>query len=283
MSSGSELTAPIRLWADVGFLGEGRTEKLDLLLPAGPAPEGGFPAVVMIHGGGFGGGSKNSQGNVANSVRLARAGFAVANIDYLLATRQRRSWPTALHDCKNAVRYLRIHAGRHGINPERISVIGFSAGGQLALLAGLTAGDTALSPEAPYPGVSDEVHAVVNFFGGTNFLTRRVVGKDGEPTSEPYYATARGLLGSHYPTQNPELWAQASPVTHVRADAPPILTIHGKRDRAVDYHQATELADALDRVGASNRLILVPELGHGFGGNPIPDELFSEVVGFLNQ
>lgn len=272
---------PVRVWTDVDYLEQGRTEKLDLFYPAGPPPESGFPAVVLIHGGGFGGGARSRPGNVANSLRLAQAGIVVANIDYRLATRQKRSWPVALHDCKNAVRHLRVHADRYRIDPGRISVVGFSAGGQLALLVGLTAGNDELAPERPYPGVSDEVRSVVNFFGGTNFLTRRVVGPDGEPTAEPYYATAQGLLGSQSPDRDPERWAQASPVTHVHAGAPPVLTIHGKRDKGVDYHQAIELATALDRVGAPNRLIMPPDLGHGFGTLSIPDELFSEVLRFL--
>lgn len=273
----------VRVWSDLPFLDPDRSEKLDLFLPAGPPPPGGFPAVVLIHGGGFGGGSKNAPGNIANSLSLARKGFAVANIDYLLATPQKRSWPIALHDCKNAVRFLRTQAASYQINTDRISVMGASAGGQLALLVGLTTNQKDLASESPYPGISDKVHRVIDLFGGTNFLTRRVVGSDGEPTDKPYYATAQGLLGSQTPDNNPELWAQASPVTHVHPDAPPILIIHGKKDKAVDYHQALELAAALERVGAPHTLVLVPDLGHGFGTKGMPDEMLTEIVSFLNQ
>ena len=271
----------IRVWTDVNYLGSDRAEKLDLFIPPAPTGQTRVPAVVLIHGGGFGGGSKDSPGNVANSLRLARSGIAVANIDYLLARPGRPSWPQVLFDCKNAVRFVRLHADRLGIDPERISVMGGSAGGQLALLTGLTAGHEELTDDTLYPKIKDNVHRVVNLFGGTNFATRRKTDRDGNPTDEPAYATAYGLLGTPTPDRAPETWALASPVTHARADAPPVLTIHGLKDRAVDHHQAKELAAALDRVGAANALILVPNLGHGFGTKPIPDELFAEIVRFL--
>ncbi|EIP98073.1 esterase/lipase [Opitutaceae bacterium TAV1] len=288
----------IRVLPDVDYLGSDRAEKLDLYLPAGPVPEGGFPAVVFIHGGGFGAGSKDRVGTMANCLRLARDGVAAASIDYTLAAPQKPSWPLVIHDCKNAVRFMRVHAARHNINPGRISVMGGSAGGQLALLVAFTAGDKELEPESPWPGVPDHVRAVVNFYGGTNFATRRKTSANGEPTDVPFYATGSGLVGGKTPASNPALWAQASPVTHVRPGLPPVLTIHGKRDRAVDYHQATELADALNKAGVPNKLILLPGVGHGitFDGwqakpmrmeKPVevPDgiNLWDEIVRFLKQ
>lgn len=288
----------LRVFPDVDYLGVDRAEKLDLYLPDGTPPEGGFPAVVMIHGGGFGAGSKDRVGNMANCLRLARNGIAVANIDYTLATKAKPSWPQVIYDCKNGVRFLRVHAGHYKINPERICVMGGSAGGQLALLVAFTSGNKELAPVVPYPDVSDHVRAVVNLYGGTNFATRRKTDPNGEPTDVPFYATGSGLVGGTSPASNPTLWAQASPVTHVRPGLPPVLTIHGKRDRAVDYHQAAELAVALDQAGVVNRLILLPGVGHGISfdgwqGRPmrldkpieVPDgmDLWSEIVGFLKQ
>lgn len=270
-------------WKNVDYLGPQRTEKLDVYLPDGPPPKSGYPAVVLIHGGGFGGGSKDSPGNVALSTRLARASIVVANIDYLLAKPGKPSWPRVLHDCKNAVRFVRAHSGRLGVDPDRISVMGASAGGQLALLVGLTTGHEKLTPGTPYPEIPDNVRSVVNLFGGTNFATRRKTDRNGEPTDEPAYATAYGLLGTPTPDRDPENWALASPVTHAHADAPPILTIHGIRDRGVNHQQAKEMAEALDRVGAPNKLILVPDLGHGFGTKGIPDDLFAEILRFLTR
>lgn len=278
----------VKIYTDVGFLEAGRKEALDLYIPAGAAPSGGFPAVVLVHGGGFVGGNKSDATPSLSSLLLAKRGFVVANINYCLSNPAAPTWPAPVMDCKNAVRFLRKFSAEYGVDPGNISIMGFSAGGQLALLAGMTESNIALEPEAPYPGVSSKVAAIVDFYGGTHFATRRKPNQTGAPTQEHYYDSGRNLLGGKGPEDNPALWELASPVSHVDPKDPPVLIVHGTGDTVVDYLQAEELARTLDGVGVPNKLILLPAVGHSFSLDKPKKasgsvDLTDEVVGFLRN
>lgn len=258
----TDSSSTVQVIANLDYLDAGRSEKLDIFLPPDATLGEPKPGVVFLHGGGFRREDKAQPGPASSCRVLAENGFVVANINYALA--KKPNWPLPVLDGKNAVRFLRANAVKYHVDPNRISIMGTSAGGQLALLVALTSGVAALEPPSPYPGVSAAVNAVVNFYGGTDFVTRKKPDANGQPTSEPYYLTASTLLGSKEPSDNPELWAAASPVTYVRPEVPPVLTVHGKRDRVVDYFQAIELAAALDRNRVPNKLILLGNAGHSF-------------------
>src|SRR5688572_3661461 len=115
----------VRITNDVAYLAPDRSEKLDLYLPADPAPGKLSPALVWIHGGGWTGGTKNEARAKNVCGTLAEAGYVAVSIDYRLGE---RAWPTNLHDCKNAVRFLRANADRYHVDPNRIAVAGGSAG-----------------------------------------------------------------------------------------------------------------------------------------------------------
>ena len=121
---------------DVAYLAPGRAEKLDLYLPAARATGVRSPAVVIIHGGGWTNGDKGASREFNIGTTLAKAGYVAASVNYQIEGAER--WPTNLLDCKNAVRFLRAGAERHGVDVDRIGVIGGSAGGHLALLVGYT-------------------------------------------------------------------------------------------------------------------------------------------------
>ena len=122
---GAAESAP-RVVKDVTFLAPDRAEKLDVYLPTA-LPAGTLaPAVVWIHGGGWTGGTKNETRAAEICGTLAAAGYVAVSIDYRLGD---GAWPTNLHDCKNAVRFLRAHAAEYHIDPKRIAVAGGSAGG----------------------------------------------------------------------------------------------------------------------------------------------------------
>src|ERR1043165_2549634 len=111
--------------ADLAYLTPDRAEKLDLYLPAPPAAGKLSPAVVWIHGGGWTGGTKDEARAKEICTTLAEAGYVAVSIDYKLGD---GAWPTNLHDCKNAGRFLRAHAAEYHLDPERIGVAGGSAG-----------------------------------------------------------------------------------------------------------------------------------------------------------
>jgi acetyl esterase/lipase len=248
----------VRVLADVAFLAPGRAEKLDVYLPA-PPPAGKLsPAVVWIHGGGWTGGTKNEARAKNICTTLVNAGYVALNIDYRLGD---GAWPTNLHDCKNAVRFLRTRAAVWRVDPDRIAVAGGSAGGHLALMVGYTAGVAELEPAAPYPGVSSAVRAVIDMYGISDLRTRREVAAGGAVTER---IRAPGPVGVFGPADSAAIYRLASPVTHIGKTTPPTLILHGDKDATVDLLQSQDLAAALAKAGVPHELVVVPGAGHTF-------------------
>jgi acetyl esterase/lipase len=247
---------------DVAFLAPDRAEKLDVYLPATGGTEL-RPGFVWIHGGGWTGGTKNEARATNVCGTLARAGYVAVSVDYRLGD---GAWPTLLFDCKNAVRFLRAQAARYRIDPARIAVGGGSAGGHLALMVALTAGQPGLEPEGaatPYAGVSSAVRCGVNLYGITNILTRRQVAADGTPGEIRPPEGAHLRVYSARDAADP-VFRLASPVNHLSPASVPLLTLHGRRDATVDYLQAEELDRVARERGARHELVLLERAGHTF-------------------
>ena len=208
---------------------------------------------------------------------LANAGYIAVSVNY--ETRSGMRWPNNLHDCKNAVRWLRKNAAELGVDPERIGVIGGSACGHLALMVAYTADHPELSPIEPYLGISDKVSACVNMYGIANLLTRRVTLKDGTPTKE--LKTHRLFKESR--EENPDKWRAASPVNYVDAKSPPTLILHGTKDTTVDRNQSKELYGVLEKAGFESKLKLIEGAGHAWPLKTDKFDLRPEVVAFFNR
>jgi acetyl esterase/lipase len=239
-----------------------RPLELDLYLPEDrPAP-----VVVFLHGGGWRVGSRRSGGPAfpGSSLfeRVVAAGVAVASVDYRLTGEA--VWPAQLHDAKAAVRWLRARAGELGLDPERVAAWGESAGGHLAALLGLTAGDPALEGDVGVTGPSSAVSAVAAWYPPTD-----LAGIAADLGTDPTDATTREaqLLGAPVPSV-PEAAAQASPVTHVTPDAPPFLLLHGADDRKVPCAQSERLHSALVEAGVEAELVFYPGADHMWLGAP---------------
>jgi acyl-CoA thioesterase-1 len=276
------LAGKIRVVRDVEFLEPDRAEKLDLYHPPMETEKKGqFPALVWIHGGGWAGGEKDARREQVIGGALARAGYVVASIDYKLG-RTENAWPQNLLDCKNAVRFLRANAEKYNIDPGRIAVGGGSAGGHLALMVGLTAGQKDLEPVAPYPGVSSAVRCVLNFYGVTNLLTRRETRPDGTPTGK--LKSGGGLLRAFgAKSASDPVLRLASPVSHINRSSVPVLTLHGRADTTVDYMQAEELDRELTKCGVPHETIWLDGIGHTFDletwkGKKLPRNIKPDVL-----
>lgn len=277
-------SAAVSVQTDLGFLEAGRKEKLDLYLPS-PAPTAArrAPALVWIHGGGWMGGTKSEARAKEICTTLAEAGYVAISIDYRLGP---GAWPQNLHDCKNAVRYLRAHANRLGVDPQRIAVAGGSAGGHLALMVAYTAGLPEFEPKTPYAGFTSEVDCVINLYGITNILTRREVDKSGNPLGSAKLGGALGVFGAR-DASDPVL-RLGSPVSHLKPTSPPTLILHGRADATVDYLQAEELAAALEAQGVPHELLLLDQVGHTFafqtwGKKKLSRDLRPVVFAFLER
>jgi len=262
---------------DLDFLGADRTEKLDLYRGEGSTADDRLPAVVIIHGGGWAKGDKYRMREYVSGTSLAKAGYVAVSINY--ETRSKKRWPNNLHDCKNAVRWLRKNFETLGVDPDRIGVIGGSAGGHLALMVAYTGDHADLSPEAPYPDVSDKVSACVNMYGITNLMTRKVAADDGTPTEE-----LKGhRLFKESREDDPEKWKLASPVNYISKDSPPTLTFHGTKDSVVDRDQAQELHDKLVEAGADSTLQMVKNAGHAWPLKTKKFDFTGDMVSFFDS
>ena len=275
----------VEVRGDISFLTPDRLEKLDLYLTKNRNAGEKSPAVLLIHGGGWKEGDKRQAREIEFGMTLAQNGFVAASINYAL--RSAGKFPQNLQDCKNGIRYLRAHADELGIDPNRISVMGGSAGGHLALLVAYTADQPNLAPSQPYPGVSDKVSSVVDFYGISNLATRKETDPNGKPLKiEPLDSTTQSIFGS-----TPQDWKKASPITYVKRDVPPTLILHGKKDTTVDSDQSQELADALRKAGATFEIIWLPNAPHSFSfqhavpksKKPLEKDVGPAVLSFLKK
>ena len=229
---------------------------LDLHVPGSPG--GAAPVVVWIHGGGFSSGDRRylpdtmAAGSVFEA--LLKAGMAVATIDYRLAGEAH--FPAQLDDVNDALRYLRAFADELGVDPQRIGVWGESAGGVLAALAALT---------------TEPVSAAVLWYAPSDLTS---------PQFERPTGAVSKLLGSP-PSQQPELAAQASPITHVSAKAPPFLLIHGTADQAVPAEHSQRLHELLQAAGARSTFHPVIGMGHELAGCADIERLITDSVRFF--
>ncbi|GIX07327.1 MAG: hypothetical protein KatS3mg115_1730 [Candidatus Poribacteria bacterium] len=224
---------------------------LDLYLPV-PLPSRPQPLIVWIHGGAWMGGDKDP----CPFWHFAGEGFVVASISYRLS--HEAIFPAQLEDCKAAIRWLRAHAGEYGIHPERIGVVGHSAGGHLAALVGVT-GWTRQFDRGEHLEESSAVQAVCDMAGPTDFLQNdaHTFGPLADLPDSPWSLLIGGRISEH-----PDRVAQANPITYIRSECPPFLVIHGERDEIVPFHQSVLLVEALKGSGVPVEFLAFPEADH---------------------
>jgi acetyl esterase/lipase len=229
-------------------------EHLQLNLARPSSGDGPFPAILCIHGGGFRAGTR--EGYDALCIKLAEKGYVAATVTYRLAPRYK--FPAAIHDTKAAVRWLRANAATYKINPERIGVMGGSAGGHLAQFLGVTAHMPRFEGDGGNLNQSSSVTCVVNFFGPSDFT--KSYGKSVDAGEVlPLW------LGGNLETARP-LHIQASPLYWVTPAAAPTLCIHGTEDNYVAHEQAVWLVDRLKAATVEAELLTLTGAGHGFKG-----------------
>ena len=238
----------------------GRDLTLDVYQPRGvSAPN---PTLIYYHGGGWTNGSK--EGSALTFLPYLEMGWTVVNVAYRLADVAHA--PAAVEDCRCALRWVYRNAEQYGFDVSKIVVTGNSAGGHLALATGFLPETAGLDRQCPgnrnrtwSTGATStdelKVAAVVNWYGITDVLdlAHRPPGISGSFTE--------AWLGSG--SDRDAVAERVSPMTYIRRDLPPVISIHGDADPIVPYDQGTRLHEALDAAGVPNELVTVPGGGHG--------------------
>lgn len=227
----------------------GETLRLDVSAPDGAGP---FPVVILVHGGGWSSGDKagaekpNSGADITPWFSpLTEAGFLYVSINYRHAPAHR--WPACLDDTRAAIGWVRDHAAEFRGDPERIALMGHSAGGQLALLAAMPGAEGEPSPVSAVVGcaaVSDFVADVARR-GGLSPSLQGLLALPVEPTPEVL-----------------EKLRALSPVTRIARGYPPLLLLHGEADKTVPLAQSSALQERARTLGVKCELYVLPGAGH---------------------
>jgi acetyl esterase/lipase len=272
--------------------GKNKFQMVDIYLPKKRNSDKPLPVIAMIHGGGWGGGNRTFF--TARACDYASTGdYAVVCVGYRLTGEAK--WPAQIHDCKAAIRLIRARVKDWNLDPDRIGVLGGSAGGHLGLLVATTGNVRTLDGEiGPHKDTSSAVTCLVNFCGPCD-LTQPLT--NDRRMAKPIAEMVFKLLGGE-PTDLPEIAREASPLTYISKDTPPVITVHGTGDNYVDFKMSERLDAALKRVSVKSYLVPMVKIDHNFIASPttlgrvkqfldlylrdIPSEISTEPIPFAD-
>lgn len=219
----------------VTYSKQGRSLLLSILYPKDKNKV--YPGILLIHGGGWRSGDLSQMIPLAHA--LAAKGYVALSVEYRLSPEA--LYPAALEDLKAAIRWMHLNANEYHLNSEKIAVLGFSSGGQLASLLATLNG----------PGNKDNVQAVINIDGILAFKHRE---------SEEA-ASASAWLGGTY-EEKPEIWKDASALNHVNRYSPPVLFINSSIPR---FHAGRDdMIHILDSLHIYSEVKTIPDSPHTF-------------------
>ncbi|RIA10780.1 acetyl esterase/lipase [Flavobacteriaceae bacterium MAR_2010_72] len=235
--------------------------KLDVFLPDNTS--NATPLIINIHGGGWNHGAKETQTGFGSFFKI---GYAVANIEYRLV--DVAPAPAAIEDVRCALMYLYNHAKAFNIDTSKIILMGGSAGGHLALMAGLLGDDKTFDTSCKYDG-DIKIAAIINKYGVTDLVP---LGK---------WGSAKRWLGEGF--NNHEFVRSVSPIYHITKDSPPVFIVHGDADPVVPYSQSVELHKKLLSLGIKTKFVTIPHGKHGKFSQQEKKRITQEMLDFLKE
>lgn len=227
------------------------------------------PCLVFIHGGGWRSGKKEDYRLYL--LEFARKGFVTASINYRLVKSAR--FPAAVNDAKCAIQWLRAHAFNYLIDPQKLAVIGGSAGGHLSMMIGYSSDDDRWNPDCSADTTGSQVSAVVNLYGPVDLTT--AYGSS--------HSLTRNFMG--FPCQErPDLYRRGSPRFYISPDDPPTLTFHGTIDGLVPVSQADSLDRWLKSAGVHHEYHRLQGWPHAMDlAKPVNDYVQHHMLQFFNH
>ena len=244
--------------------GTDTAQRMDIYLPAGRTATT-TKAIVIIHGGGWLIGDKAEMNQFIPVIKQQLPEYAIFNINYRLgAYPATNPFPTQENDVKAALNFIVGKASEYIFNTNKLTLLGASAGGHLALLQA-------------YKNMSPKVAAVVDLFGPTDL-----------PALYSFYASspvnqlALQLLLSGTPGTNAALYQSSSPINFVTAQSQPTLILHGTADPIVPIAQSTALKTKLETMGVYTKMVSYPGAGHGDWNTATFAAAYTEIVSFLS-
>ncbi len=268
-------TSDVTVYKDIEYLGPDRNEKMDAYVPPN-AYAGPHPAILLIHGGGWRIGDKADAREVNIATHLAKHGYAVFSINYLLNEGYRDkaghlsptgiAWPQNFFDCKSGLRFLRTKAGEYNIDAARIATMGGSAGGHLAMLVGTTILHEEFNQAGLYTDQSNDVSCILTLYGEFDLRARPESAVRGANLED----TARNEQ-------------DASPVSWINPKTPPMFIAHGTADATVPVERSRLLARHLERMGVEYWYVEIYGAPHTFHLHPKQMDLEPTVLTFLQK
>ena len=233
-----------------------------------------FPVVMLIHGGGWKSGDKSMLKSMA--AKIAENGYVGVTVEYRLSPEAR--FPAAIYDLNSAVNWLKLNAYEYNIDTNKIAILGCSAGGTLAVFIGATSGTKKYEDNYSNSGYSSKVQAIIDVDGILDFTDPAESGKDDDPNSP---SAGKLWLGYSY-KENSQLWIEASPLTYINEQTPPMLFINSSIDR---FHAGR---DEAIKILAENKIYYevhtIPNTPHSFWlFEPWFDETINYTVIFLKK
>ena len=233
-----------------------------------PASTKPTPVIFNIHGGGWNHGVKEQQGGCNTFFKV---GFAVVNIEYRLTSQAKA--PAAVEDVRAAILYIVQHAKEYNIDPNKIVVMGGSAGGHLALMGGLLQNQNIF--DGQYKNVKNfTIAAIIDKYGitdvwdwayGKNITSKSATNWLGDKAKDSVFAKS------------------VSPIYYVKKTSPPTFIVHGDADPTVPYQQSVALKSKFDEVGAKSEFVTIPGGQHGKFTKEQNTELNKSIIKFLTD
>ncbi|RYY99869.1 MAG: alpha/beta hydrolase [Chitinophagaceae bacterium] len=245
---------------DVSY-GPDSLQRMDVYLPAGRSAAT-TKAMILVHGGGWTGGNKRDFAAYIDAFRKRMPDYAFFNLNYRLVGGA-VLLPQQEEDIRAAVNGIVSKAGEYGINPQKLVLLGASAGAHLALLQA-------------YKQPAPKFAAVVDFFGPTDLQAMH------DSPWHPLVPIALQMITGTKPSLQPAAYRNASPVSFVTAAVPPTLIFHGGKDNVVDVSQSRALADTLKGAGVPHELVIYPGERHGWQGANLKKS-FDKLEDFLEK